>query len=83
LTYDNLTAIELNKDLSVTDIAKFVNFPAKLILELNPKIKIGVGVFPAKNNGKTLRHSIAVPSGAGKILLRKLHEAGYVSESGQ
>ncbi len=83
LTYDNLTAIELNKDLSVTDIGKFVNFPSKLILELNPKIKIGSGVFPAKNNGKTLTHSIAVPSGAGKILLRKLHEAGYVSGSGQ
>ncbi len=79
LTYDNLSAIELSKDLSVTDIARFINVPAKLILELNPKIKIGAAVFPAKNNGKILTHSIAVPSGTGKVLLRKLQEAGYVS----
>ncbi|MFH0957126.1 MAG: hypothetical protein V1897_00325 [Pseudomonadota bacterium] len=79
LTYDNLTAIELTKDLAVKDIGKFLNVPAKLILELNPKIKISSGVFPAKMNGKTLTHSIAVPSGVGKVFLRKLQEAGYVA----
>lgn len=81
LTYDNLVSIELTKDLSVADISKMIDVPSKSILELNPKIKIGSGIFPAKKNGKMLIHSIAVPSGSGKNLLDKLVEAGYVTGS--
>ena len=79
LTYDNLTSIELTKDLSIGDIAKFVKASPRLILELNPKIKPNSGVFPARDNGRQLSHSIAVPSGSGHVLLKKLQEAGFLA----
>lgn len=79
LTYDNITSIELTKDLSIGDVAKFVKVPPRLILELNPKIKPNSGMFPAKINGRPLIHSIAVPSGLGRLLLQKLQESGYLA----
>jgi hypothetical protein len=79
LIYDNLTSIELTKDLSVGDIAKFVKVTPRLILELNPKIKPNSGIFPARDNGRQLSHSIAVPSGSGHLLLKKLEESGFLA----
>ncbi|MGO8821141.1 MAG: hypothetical protein ACLQT6_09955 [Desulfomonilaceae bacterium] len=79
LTYDNITSIELTKDLSIGDVAKFVKVSPRLILELNPKIKPNSGIFPAKVNGHPLIHSIAVPSGSGRVLLQKLQESGYLA----
>jgi len=79
LTYDNITSIELTKELSVGDIAKFVKVSPRLILQLNPKIKPNSGIFPAKINGRPLTHSIAVPSGSGRLLLQKLQESGYLA----
>ena len=79
LTYDNITSIELTKDLSIGEVAKFVKVSPRLILELNPKIKPNSGIFPAKVNGRPLMHSIAVPSGSGRLLLRKLQESGYLA----
>lgn len=79
LTYDNLTSIQLVKDLPVAEIAKFINVSPRLILELNPKIKPNSGTFPAKPNGRLENHSIAVPSGSGRALLQKLQESGYLA----
>ncbi|MGC8603839.1 MAG: hypothetical protein ACP5VS_09145 [Desulfomonilaceae bacterium] len=79
LTYDNITSIELTRDLSIGEVANFVKVSPRLILELNPKIKPNSGIFPAKMNGKPLTHSIAVPSGSGRVLLNKLQELGYLS----
>lgn len=78
VTYDNLTSIQLAKDLPVAEIAKFVNVSPRLILELNPKIKLNSGIFPAKPNGRLENHSIAVPSSSGRVLLQKLQESGYL-----
>lgn len=79
LIYDNITSIELARDLSVGEVAKFVKASPRLILELNPKIKPNSGIFPAKTNGHPLIHSIAVPSGTGRVLLQKLQESGYLA----
>ncbi|MGC8657544.1 MAG: hypothetical protein ACP5U1_00560 [Desulfomonilaceae bacterium] len=81
MTYDNITSIQLAKDLSVGEVAKFVKVSPRLILELNPKIKPNSGIFPAKTNGRQIIHSIAVPSGSGHVLLEKLRESGYLVPS--
>lgn len=78
-TYDQITGILLDKDLPVAEIARMTGVPARVILELNPKIKPSVGLFPAKVNGKTPMHTIAAPKGKGDLLVEQLKKAGYLA----
>ncbi len=76
--YDQLSDVRLSKDLSVAEIARILEVSPRLILEINPKIKLNPGIFPARVDGKQLIHSIAAPSGKGAQLLKKLEALGYV-----
>lgn len=76
--FDQLSELKLAKDLPVAEIARIIGVSPRLVLELNPKIKVNPGVFPAKVDGKQIIHTIAVPSGKGINLLKKLQESGYV-----
>lgn len=80
-TFDQVTGLVLNKDLSVAEIAHMTGVPPREILELNPKIKVSAPVLPATVRGKSLTHTIAAPKGKGLILVDKLKKGGYVAES--
>ncbi len=79
LTYDQITGLVLTKDLTVADIAKFTETPARLILELNPKLKVSAGKAPAEVDGKRITHSLAAPKGKGRQLVDRLKEKGYLA----
>jgi hypothetical protein len=81
LVFDQVTGVTLNKDLSLAELAKMLNIPAREAVLLNPKIKTSSGIFPATFKGKPIAHSIAVPKGKGRLLLAELNRAGYSSSS--
>lgn len=78
-TYDQVTGIVLAKDLPIAEIAKMTGVPARVILELNPKIRPSVGSFPAKVDGKSPLHTIAAPKGKGDRLVEQLRKEGYLA----
>jgi hypothetical protein len=80
-TFDQVTGLVLNKDLTVAEIAHMVGVPPREILKLNPKIKAATPVLPAKARGKRLSHTIAAPKGKGWVLVDKLKKGGYLAES--
>ena len=80
-TFDQVTGLVLNKDLTVAEIAHMTGVPPREILELNPRIKAAAPVFPATARGKSLSHTIAAPKGKGWVLVDKLKKEGYVAES--
>jgi hypothetical protein len=79
LVFDQVTGVILSKDLSLAELAKMLNIPAREALLLNPKIKTSSGIFPAVFKGKPITHSIAAPKGKGGLLLAQLNKAGYSS----
>lgn len=79
--FDQLSDVRLTKDLHVAEIARILGVSPRLILEINPKIRITPGIFPAKADGIQLLHSIAAPSGKGVQLLKKLQELGYIDDA--
>ena len=84
LTFDQVTGVVLAKDLPVAEIAKITGVPARVILELNPKIKPSAGMFAAKSHGKRTVHVIAAPRGKGQLLVRGLQKEGFLaSKSGK
>lgn len=78
-TFDQVTGVVLAKDLPVADIAAITGVPARVILELNPKIKPSAGVFAAKSDGKRTVHTIAAPRGKGQILVNELKKKGFLA----
>ena len=80
MIFDQLSDVKLAKDLPVAEIARILGVSPRLVLELNPKIKVNPGIFPAKADGKQLIHTIAAPSGKGVNLLKKLQESGFVDD---
>jgi len=80
-TFDQVTGLVLNKDLTVAEIAHMTGVPPREILELNPRIKAAAPVLPATSRGKSLSHTIAAPKGKGWVLVDKLKKGGYVAES--
>jgi membrane-bound lytic murein transglycosylase D len=83
ITFDQVTELVLTKDLPLAEIARITGVQPREILELNPKIKPSSPMFPAKDQGKELKHSMAVPKGKGRTLLHKLMQDGYVARSSQ
>ena len=79
LTFDHVTGVVLTKDLPVAEIARITGTPPRHILELNPKIKPGVGLFKAQQNGRHTVHTIAAPRGKGDILVKGLREKGFLA----
>jgi hypothetical protein len=79
LTFDQVTGVVLAKDLPVAEIARITGAPPRLILELNPKIKPGVGLFSARKNGKRTVHTIAAPRGKGPVLVKGLKDEGFLA----
>lgn len=79
LTFDHVTGVVLAKDLPVAEIARITSTPPRHILELNPKIKPGAGLFKALQNGKHTVHTIAAPRGKGDILVKGLREKGFLA----
>lgn len=80
LTYDQVSGLLLTKDLSVADVARFTNTPARHIIQLNPKIKPNAGKFPALVKGQRFSHSVAVPKGSGRLLVQELTKNGFIAE---
>jgi hypothetical protein len=80
-TFDQVTGLVLNKDLTVAEIAHMTGVPPREILELNPRIKVAAPALPATARGKSLSHTIAAPKGKGWVLVDKLKKGGYVAES--
>ncbi len=78
-TYDQVTGLILAKDLPLAEIARMTGVPARVILELNPKIRPSVGSFPAKSDGKSQVHTIAAPKGKGDLLVEQLKKEGYLA----
>lgn len=78
-TYDLVSGLLLVKDLPVAEIARMTGVPARVILELNPKIKPSVGLFPAKVKGKAHAHTVATPKGKGNLLVERLRKGGYLA----
>lgn len=79
--FDQLSDVKLSRDLPVAEIARILDVSPRLILEVNPKIKVNPAVFPAKVDGKQLIHTLAAPSGRGVELLKKLQESGYIEDA--
>lgn len=77
-TYDQVTGLTLVKDLPLAEIARMTGVPSRVILELNPKVRPSVGVFPAQADGKTPVHTITAPKGKGDLLVEQLKKAGYL-----
>ncbi len=80
-TFDQVTGLLLNKDLSIAEIARMTGVPPREILELNPKIKAATPVLPATSKGQSLTHTIAAPKGKGWVLVDKLRRQGYLAAS--
>lgn len=81
LTFDQVTGVILLKDLPIGEIARMIGVPARVILELNPKIKPSAGVFSAKVDGKRAVHTIAAPRGKGWVLVNKLKKEGFLGSA--
>jgi hypothetical protein len=79
LMFDQITALIFTKDLPVAQIAGMAGVSAREILEMNPKIKPASGLFPAKDRGRSVTHTIAVPKGKGWAVVNKLREDGYLA----
>ena len=62
-TFDQVTGLVLNKDLSVAEIAHMTGVSAVEILELNPRIKASAPVLPATAGGKQLVAHDCCPQG--------------------
>ncbi|HMK35394.1 MAG TPA: hypothetical protein VK463_10030 [Desulfomonilaceae bacterium] len=78
--FDQVNGLVLAKDLSVPDIARLASVSAREVMELNPKVKPSLPVFPATVNGRNVTHSIAAPKGKGEQLLKGLKKEGFVSD---
>jgi len=83
LVFDQITALVFGKDLPVALIAGMAGVSSREILEMNPKIKPASGIFPAKDQGRNVTHSIAVPKGKGWTVVNKLKEGGYLISAGK
>lgn len=79
LAFDQVSGLVLAKDLAVADVAKMTDTPARVILQLNPKILPSKGLFPAKGKRTRLTHTLAVPRGKGNVLVQKLKQNGYLA----
>ncbi|MEW6349892.1 MAG: hypothetical protein AB1646_12570 [Thermodesulfobacteriota bacterium] len=78
-TYDQVSGLSLAKDLPVSVMARMTGVSSREILEINPKVKVAKGVFPARINGKSHTHALAAPEGRGQVLVKRLKEEGYLS----
>ena len=81
--FDQITALTFGKDLPVAQLAEMAGVSSREILQMNPKIKPGAGSFPAKDQGKTVVHTLAVPKGKGWVVVNKLKEGGLSRVLGQ
>jgi hypothetical protein len=79
LAFDQLSGVVLSKDLSIAEMARIADAPAREILELNAKIKPSQPIFPAKVQGKPHAHTIFAPKGKGRALIDKLKDEGYLA----
>lgn len=79
LVFDQITALTFAKDLPIAQLAEMAGVSSREILHMNPKIKAGSGSFPAKEQGKTVVHTLAVPKGKGWVVVNKLKEGGYIT----
>ncbi len=79
LTYDHVSDLVLTKDLPVAEIARATGSTSRRILELNPKIKVSSGKFPARIKGRRLIHNLAAPKGKGWKLVKNLEKRGYLA----
>ncbi len=78
--YDQISGVELQKDISVGELAQMVGISPRETLELNPKLKSSPAIFPATSRGRPLVHSIAVPKNKGRELLKKLKQQKYLTD---
>lgn len=83
LVFDQITSLVFAKDLTVAQVAGMAGVSSREILEMNPKIKPASGLFPAKDHGQSLAHTIAVPKGRGWAVVNKLKEGGYLVSTGK
>lgn len=83
LTFDQVTGLLLKKDLPISEIARITGVPARQILQINPKIRPSVGLFPAKVSGKPQTHTIGAPRGKGWILVEGLKKQGFLAPAGK
>lgn len=79
LTFDQVSGLLLAKDLPVAEIARLTKTPSRVIMELNPKLRVSAGELPATERGKRISHSIAAPRGKGRVLVQELKKRGYLA----
>lgn len=76
-SFDTLEHVKLSKDLSFADIARMLNTTPRVIWSLNSQIPFEKAVFPARNSGVIIKHTIHVPKGTGKKFLAQLNARGF------
>ncbi|MFH0958557.1 MAG: lytic transglycosylase domain-containing protein [Pseudomonadota bacterium] len=76
-SFDTVENVKLSKDLSFAEMAKMLNTTPRTVWLLNSQIPCEKGVFPARDGGAVLKHTVHVPKGTSKKFLSRLESHGF------
>ncbi len=76
-SFDTVEHVKLSKDLSFAEVARMLNTTPRAIWLLNSQIPFEKGVFPARDGGTVVKHTVHVPKGTSKKFLARLESAGF------
>ncbi len=76
-SFDTVEHVKLSKNLSFAEMARMLNTTPRAIWLLNSQIPFEKAVFPARDGGTFVKHTVHVPKGTSKKFLARLESHGF------